>query len=89
MIRSPAAACAEPVSVMSTTQSTMSGTLASVAPYDRRMSASTLRSAKNLLVSSGYSELTRTPSGRSVTDWYPLSWGTATTMRTGFVVAFE
>ena len=41
MIRRPAARSALPVSVMSTTQSTMSGTFASVAPYDKRMSAST------------------------------------------------
>ena len=40
MIRSPAARRARPVSVISTTQSAMSGTLASLAPYDRRTSAS-------------------------------------------------
>ena len=40
MIRSPAARSARPVSVMSTMQSAMSGILASLAPYDRRTSAS-------------------------------------------------
>ena len=40
MIRRPAARSARPVSVISTTQSAMSGTLASLAPYDRRTSAS-------------------------------------------------
>ena len=47
MIFSPAARRARPVSVTSTMQSTMSGTLASVAPCDSRMSASMPCSAKN------------------------------------------
>ena len=40
-MRSPAARSARPVSVISTTASAMSGTLASVAPYDSCTSAST------------------------------------------------
>ena len=47
------------------------------------------RSAKKRRVSSGYSVDTRTPSGRSATDWYDESLGAATTIRTGFAVAFE
>ena len=72
MIRSPAARSALPVSVMSTTTSTMSGTFASVAPYDSRMSASMPRSAKKRLVSSGYSELTPHTLGQ-VLDLLPLA----------------
>ena len=68
MTRSPAARSARPVSVMSTTQSAMSGTLASLAPYDSRTSASMPASAKKRRVSSGYSDDTRTPSCRSATD---------------------
>ena len=40
-MRSPAARSARPVSVISTTASAMSGTLASVAPYESCTSAST------------------------------------------------
>ena len=53
------------------------------------MSASTPLSAKYCLVSSGYSVETRTPAGRSATDWYSESSGTATTTVIGLVVALE
>ena len=63
MMRRPAARSALPVSVMSTTASAMSGTLASVAPYDREISASIPWAAKARRVSSGYSELMRSLPG--------------------------
>ena len=89
MTLKPAARRARPVSVMSTTQSAISGTFASLAPYESRTSAFTPRPAKNRFVISGYSDVTRTPSGRSATLWYGESPATATTTRTGFDVAFE
>ena len=88
-MRSPAARSARPVSVMSTMQSAMSGILASDAPYDRRMSASTPLDAKNRRVSSGYSVDTRTPLGRSSTRFTSASAATATTTRIGLLVALE
>ena len=53
------------------------------------MSASIPRSAKKRRVSSGYSLDTRTPLGRSATLDHGASWGTATMIRTGSVVALE
>ena len=89
MILSPAARRARPVSVMSTMQSTMSGTLASVAPYDRRTSALMPFFSKNRRVSSGYSVDTRTSWGRSSTASTGESAATATTIRTGRLEALE
>ncbi|CAB4821625.1 unannotated protein [freshwater metagenome] len=89
MIFRPAARRARPVSVMSTTQSAMSGIFASLAPYESRMSAEMPRSAKKRLVSSGYSLVTRTPCGRSRTEVAVESPATATTTFTGLLVAFE
>ena len=89
MTRRPAARSARPVSVMSTMQSAMSGTLASLAPYDSRTSASMPRSAKKRRVSSGYSDETRTPCGRSPTVCAGESAATATTTRTGSDVALR
>ena len=58
---SPAARNARPVSVSSTTASAISGTFASVAPYESEMSASTPCFSVYRRVSSGYSLDTRTP----------------------------
>ena len=60
-MRSRAAASARPVSVISTTASAMSGILASVAPYDMRISACTPCFSSTRRVSSGYSVDTRAP----------------------------
>ncbi len=68
MIRRPAARRARPVSVISTTASAISGILASVAPWERRTSASTPWAARKRRVRPGYSVDTRTPAGRSPTD---------------------
>ena len=89
MIRSPAARNARPVSVMSTTQSAMSGIFASLAPYERRTSASMPFDSKNRLVSDGYSDDTRTPCGSCSTRSTSESPATATTTRTGLLVSFE
>ena len=89
MMRRPAALRARPVSVMSTTTSTMSGTFASVAPYERRTSASTPAASRWRFVISGYSVETFTPAGRSAIVCHGESSGTAMTMRTGLAVAFE
>ncbi len=81
---------------MSTTASAMSGTLASVAPYESAMSASMPWAASALRVSSGYSVLTRRRPGRpapSAASSVRLCAGesapTASTMRAGLAVAFE
>ena len=68
MTRRPAARSARPVSVISTTASAMSGIFASVAPKEKRTSASTPRSAKKRLVSTRV--LGRDPApGRQVLDF--------------------
>jgi hypothetical protein len=86
---SPAVRRALPVSVISTTESAMSGTLASVAPYDSWTSASTPCLAKYRRVSSGYSVWTTSPGARSATDWAGEPASTASTTRIGRAVAFE
>ena len=70
-------------------QSAISGTFASVAPYDSRMSASMPFFSKKRRVSPGYSVETRTPCGRSSTRSTGESSGTATTICTGRALAFE
>ena len=67
----------------------MSGTLASVAPYDRAMSASMPRSLKNRSVRAGYSVEILTPWGRSSAVLQGESPGTASTMRIGREVFLE
>ena len=89
MIFRPAALSARPVSVRSTMQSAISGTFASVAPYERRMSASMPFFSKNRRVRPGYSVATRKPCGRSSTRSIGESAPIATTMRTGRALAFE
>ena len=90
MMRRPAARSARPVSVISTTQSAMSGTFASVAPYEREISASTPCSSSARRVSSGYSVLTRTRCpARSASVLNGESSATARTTRIGLAVAFE
>ena len=79
----------EPVSVRSTIASTMSGTLASVAPCDGITIALTPRVSRNRLVSDGNSVEIRTPSGRSAADCQGAESGTASTTRTGCEVALE
>ena len=67
-MRSPFLRSDDPVSVRSTIASTMSGTLASVAPYDGTTIALTPCSARNRSVSDGNSVEILIPSGRSATD---------------------
>ena len=88
-IRSPAARRARPVSVISTTASAISGTLASVAPYDRTTSALTPLALRKRSVSSGYSVETRAPSGMSLADCQGASAATASTTFIGLEVALE
>ena len=88
-MRSPFLRSDDPVSVRSTIASTMSGTLASVAPYDGTTIALTPCSARNRSVSDGNSVEILIPSGRSATDCHGAFSGTASTIRTGLDVALE
>ena len=69
--------------------STMSGTFASVAPYEGITIALTPFASRYRLVMAGSSVEIRTPSGRSVTDRQGAPSGTASTTRTGSAVALE
>ena len=89
MIFSPCLRSLVPVSVRSTIASTMSGTLASVAPCEGMIRALTPTLSKNRRVSSGNSVETRTPSGSSAPDSAGCSLGTARTILTGLLVALE
>ncbi len=82
MIFRPALRSEEPVSVRSTIASTMSGILASVAPWLVKTLALTPCSSRKRRVVSGISVEMRTPSGRSATDSHGDSFGTASTTLT-------
>ena len=69
--------------------STMSGTLASVAPWDGMTMALTPLASRYRPVVAGSSVEIRTPSGRSVTDCHGEFCGTASTTRIGCEVALE
>ena len=88
-MRSPAARSARPVSVISTTASAMSGTFASVAPYESCTSASTpglVEVAAGQLGVLGVHD----DAGRQVRDRCAAeSAATASTIRIGRAVAFE
>ena len=79
----------EPVSVRSTTASTISGTLASVAPWEGKIRAASPRSAKKRLVRLGNSVETRSPGWRSWGRVTPRSRWTASTTLTGLEVCLE
>ncbi len=87
-IRSLLARSDEPVSVTSTMASTRSGHLASVAPHENSTSASTPCPASHFRVMLTTSVAMRLPS-RSCTDCISESSGTASTQRTGRMLAFE
>src|SRR5579863_1333632 len=87
--RNPAACRARPVSVISTTASAISGTFASVAPYEGRTSAVMPCSERKRLVRFGYSVATREPDFKSAAARAgELSW-TARTTLIGRSVVFE
>ena len=79
MIFIPCARSVEPVSVTSTIASTISGTLASVAPKDQLTFTSIPRSAKWRFVSSTNSVEMRVPGGISAALFAGCSFGTAST----------
>jgi hypothetical protein len=82
MILSPLRRSVDPVSVRSTSASIISGTLASVAPYEKWTSTSMPRSSKNCLVTTGNSVVIRLPGAISRAEETAESSGTASTIRT-------
>ena len=81
MIFMPCARSVLPVSVMSTMASTISGTLASVAPNDQTTFTSIPRSAKYRSVRRRNSVEMRVPGGISFALFAGCSFGTARTTR--------